>query len=63
METGYTSRGEGLAFDDERTVLTAEGPGRYRIRVHMRIHDDEDAGQDFLLMLFPGRAKGTIRLR
>ncbi|GAA2416130.1 hypothetical protein GCM10010404_88180 [Nonomuraea africana] len=63
VETGYTSRSGRLAFDDERTALSTNGPGRYRLRVHMRIHDEEDAGQEFLIMVFPGKGGGTTRLK
>ncbi|MFD1933167.1 hypothetical protein ACFSKW_16960 [Nonomuraea mangrovi] len=72
VEIGYTSpKGELTYWAEAAADLPnplVKGPGRYRVRVHMRgagaaMKDDGDARQQFLVMIFPGSSRGTEVLR
>ncbi|WP_346149706.1 hypothetical protein [Nonomuraea recticatena] len=72
VEIGYTSpEGELTHWAEAAADLPnplVKGPGRYRVRVHMRgadaaMKDDGDARQRFLVMIFPGSSRRTEILR
>lgn len=72
VEIGYTSpKGERTHWAEAAADLPnplVKGPGRYRVRVHMRgadaaMKDDGDARQRFLVMIFPGSSRRTEILR
>lgn len=48
--------------------LAVSGPGRYRVRVHMRgakaaLKREGDARQEFLIMVYPGKSGRTALLK
>ncbi|MET9342278.1 hypothetical protein [Nonomuraea sp. NPDC003804] len=70
VEIGYTSpTGELSTWEDETFPdPLVKGPGRYRIRVHVRgsaaaLEEDGDARQRFLVMVYPGESRGTVVLK
>ncbi|NRQ34650.1 hypothetical protein HII36_22835 [Nonomuraea sp. NN258] len=70
VEVGYHSKRGWLVFTDgiERMpVLTPAGPGHYRVRVHMRgaerPRSGEGAGQEFLVIVYPGKDQRTRVLK
>ncbi|MEV0349069.1 hypothetical protein AB0H88_25115 [Nonomuraea sp. NPDC050680] len=72
VEVGYRS-GNGdltLTGDDGGDLenLAVNGPGRYRVRVHMRgakaaLKREGDARQEFLIMVYPGKSERTALLK
>ncbi|MGW4469946.1 hypothetical protein ACWENQ_09755 [Nonomuraea sp. NPDC004354] len=70
VEIGYTSpTGELSTWEDETFPdPLVKGPGRYRIRVHVRgsaaaLEEDGDARQRFLVMVYPGESRRTVVLK
>ncbi|WP_433516948.1 hypothetical protein ACQP2T_16155 [Nonomuraea sp. CA-143628] len=72
VEVGYHSGNGDLTLTDDSggdlKNLAVNGPGRYRIRVHMRgakaaLKRDEDARQEFLVIVYPGKSERTALLK
>ncbi|MEU7833448.1 hypothetical protein [Nonomuraea sp. NPDC049129] len=72
VEVGYRSGNGALTFTGDDGVglknLAINGPGRYRVRVHMRgakaaLKRDEDARQEFLIMVYPGKSERPALLK
>ncbi|MEU7746055.1 hypothetical protein [Nonomuraea sp. NPDC049158] len=72
VEVGHRSGNGDLTLTGDDGVglknLAVNGPGRYRVRVHMRgakaaLAREEDARQEFLIMVYPGKSERTALLK
>jgi hypothetical protein len=72
VEVGYRSGNGDLTLTDDDGVglenLAINGPGHYRVRVHMRgakaaLKRDGDARQEFLIMVYPGKSERAALLK
>ncbi|MFI7150382.1 hypothetical protein ACIBO2_36160 [Nonomuraea sp. NPDC050022] len=72
VEVGYHSGNGDLTFTgdngDGLENLAVNGPGHYRVRVHMRgakaaLKREGDARQEFLIMVYPGKSERTALLK
>ena len=72
VEVGYRSGNGGLTFTGDDGVglknLAVNGPGHYRVRVHMRgakaaLKREGDARPEFLIMVYPGKSERPALLK